>query len=473
MDSLRRLIWMTIIIGIISNKGYCKPSSELDKDKDSYDYINDDNYQNDDEDSNDEGEYKGPPPHITTKSVTLTVKEGDDVLIPCEVRNGDPFTKIWKNGSNVLFLDNSKMSKDHRLTKFENNTLHIRYALIYDSGNYSCQVAAKPLQEVVHIVNVVNPPVIVRVLPQVPAGQSKVIRKGDSLTLACEVRGYPTPIVTWTRRNHKHFPNGHEKMEGSSITFEEVNRKYSGVYECEATNAHGTKKESVEIHVHYPPEIEIEEETVTTALGYEPEITCTVHAEPKATVSWYKNGQPVARNNRISMTVVNNKHTLQITNMNQEDFGSYTCRAANELGSVHKAITLSGSPTKPKVKIGVSNDGKSPEITWTVESYSPISEYELEYKRMDDERWTRVKPAIYDPTEGNIYSGKETLRDLSPVEYHVRVRARNSHGWSASSQEEPFSGEAAAESKTGGSEYLRPAAFLQLLIMYTISKIFI
>lgn len=39
-------------------------------------------------------------------------------------------------------------------------------------------------------------------------------------------------------------------MMGTSITFEQVNRKYSGIYECEATNMHGTQKASVEIHVH-------------------------------------------------------------------------------------------------------------------------------------------------------------------------------------------------------------------------------
>lgn len=68
----------------------------------------------------------------------------------------DSFTKMWKNGTNVLFVDKTKLSKDHRLTKFDNNTLQIRYALIYDSGNYTCQVAAKPNVEVIHIVNVVS-----------------------------------------------------------------------------------------------------------------------------------------------------------------------------------------------------------------------------------------------------------------------------------------------------------------------------
>lgn len=86
--------------------------------------------------------------------------------------------------------------------------------------------------------------------PHVSPGQSKIIKKGESLTLACEVEGYPVPTVTWTRKGHKHFPNGHEKMTGTSITFEEVNRKYSGIYECEAVNEYGRDKMAVEIHVH-------------------------------------------------------------------------------------------------------------------------------------------------------------------------------------------------------------------------------
>lgn len=95
------------------------------------------------------------------------------------------------------------------------------------------------------------PPSIARVVPEIPPGQSKYVNKGESLTLACEAKGHPEPKVTWTKRGHnKHFPDGKDKMEGTSITFEEVDRKYSGIYECEASNAYGTMKKSFEIHVH-------------------------------------------------------------------------------------------------------------------------------------------------------------------------------------------------------------------------------
>ncbi|KAK6623748.1 hypothetical protein RUM43_009601 [Polyplax serrata] len=292
-------------------------------------------------------------------------------------------------------------------------------------------------------------------------------------------------------------------MEGTSITFEEVNRKYSGVYECEASNDFGTVRKSVEIHVHCEyllsfadaferslkneflrlnfmlfisdaPEIEIEEETVTTAVGLQPEITCTVHAEPKANVTWYKNGDIVTKKNRISTTVVNNKYTLQITKMNEDDFGSYTCHAKNELGSKQKAIILSGAPTKPKFKLGIANDERSPEIMWTVESYQPVIEYEFQYKKLQDEKWTKMAPMQTVMTEGNIYSGKEVLTGLPPNDYQVRVRAKNSHGWSIYSEEMVFNGatptlfiwfsDMAAGSTSAASTSLAAKTIVQILI---------
>ncbi|KAK6618971.1 hypothetical protein RUM44_003352 [Polyplax serrata] len=413
-------------------------SSLKERDEDD-DYSNDDNYQNDEDESNDD-EYTGPPPEIMTKSQNLTLMEDSDVFLPCDVKNGDRFAIMWKNSSNTLWVDTTRMKQDDRLMKHRNNTLVIRRVNMHDSGQYTCQVVAEDIIQVTHTLNVVRKLSIVRVLPEVRPGQSKILRKGDSLTLACEANGYPVPKVIWVRRGRKHFPNGHERMEGTSITFEEVNRKYSGVYECEASNDFGTVRKSVEIHVHYAPEIEIEEETVTTAVGLQPEITCTVHAEPKANVTWYKNGDIVTKKNRISTTVVNNKYTLQITKMNEDDFGSYTCHAKNELGSKQKAIILSGAPTKPKFKLGIANDERSPEIMWTVESYQPVIEYEFQYKKLQDEKWTKMAPMQTVMTEGNIYSGKEVLTGLPPNDYQVRVRAKNSHGWSIYSEEMVFNG---------------------------------
>lgn len=38
-------------------------------------------------------------------------------------------------------------------------------------------------------------------------------------------------------------------------------------------------------------EVEIEQSLVSMGEGYNTELTCTVHGEPKPSVWWYKNGQ--------------------------------------------------------------------------------------------------------------------------------------------------------------------------------------
>lgn len=64
-------------------------------------------------------------------------------------------------------------------------------------------------------------------------------------------------------------------------------------------------------------------------------------------VKWYKNGDTVAKNAKIRTSILGNKHTLTITNVNEHDFGSYTCHASNSLGRNQKAIVLSGEMNQP------------------------------------------------------------------------------------------------------------------------------
>ena len=50
----------------------------------------------------------------------------------------------------------------------------------------------------------------------------------------------------------------------------------------------------IDLRVLFKPEIEVEEVFIHTKAGNEVELVCTVHAVPHATVTWTKNGQPLA-----------------------------------------------------------------------------------------------------------------------------------------------------------------------------------
>lgn len=50
----------------------------------------------------------------------------------------------------------------------------------------------------------------------------------------------------------------------------------------------------------------------------------------------------------------------------------------------------------------------------------------------------KITPTQKVINEGNTYKSKEILSNLSPSDYQVRVRAKNSHGWSPYKEEKIF-----------------------------------
>lgn len=168
-------------------------------------------------------------------------------------------------------------------------------------------------------------------------------------------------------------------MLGQTITFLETNRHHTGVYTCTAENSEGspakgqinlevTCKSNISYHSRYlpgnlkrffspmtdEPEVEIEQSLVSMGEGYNTELTCTVHGEPKPTVFWFKNGQKLdpsatehQQHHRYSQTSVGSRHVLSIDNVQIHDFANYTCQGENRFGRDEKTIEMTGTISKP------------------------------------------------------------------------------------------------------------------------------
>ena len=101
-------------------------------------------------------------------------------------------------------------------------------------------------------------------------------------------------------------------MTGESIIFPETNRHHSGIYHCLADNGWGTRSSAtIRLDVQHKPEIEQEETFIHSRDGDEVQITCTIHASPKAVVEWYKNGQLLDDSKWVIESRLN-KHTLHL-----------------------------------------------------------------------------------------------------------------------------------------------------------------
>ncbi|ERL95615.1 hypothetical protein D910_00041 [Dendroctonus ponderosae] len=80
------------------------------------------------------------------------------------------------------------------------------------------------------------------------------------------------------------------------------------------------------------------------------------------------------------------RHTLVIRKVHRLDFGNYTCVADNQLGKTRKSIQLTGAPKAATFKSSsTGNYRESYNISWEVESHSPIEEYQLLFRRISDD----------------------------------------------------------------------------------------
>lgn len=109
------------------------------------------------------------------------------------------------------------------------------------------------------------------------------------------------------------------------------------------------------------------------------EISCEVDAHPRAHVKWWKDGAIVSKEGRkIHKHEKGGKtmHKLVIEHTRKEDLGTYTCKAANDLGEASKDVILTGAPAKPVLNHGEDrHTQKAHMVRWRVQSFSPITEY--------------------------------------------------------------------------------------------------
>lgn len=403
-------------------------------------YADDDGNQ--DEDDFD-GEANALPPKILSQGGKKTFAIGDTITLPCDVQNRVDAVLQWRRGpkaaSKPLFFDQVSQNSNPRFSLDEHYGLQIKDLKKEDADDYYCQIIGND-DMVVYTVDVLTKPKILRLYPE---GTSKTLKKGSPLTLMCEAVGEPKPKISWThKKKHSHVE---ESLPEETITIDKVSRKHSGDYTCTVSNGNGTDKQTITIIVEYEPEIEISNEVVHSGEGYESELTCVVHAHPGAKVTWFKNDLPLKESHHISQLKSGNSHSLRISATKKTDFGNYKCVANNSIGTTSKVITLSGLPPTPVFEsTTIAEDEKSPRLTWKVVSQSPIEQFELMYRKQEDDQWKTAYPTV--TTEGeSVYIARHTLKNLEQGTYFAKIRARNSYGWSSLSEMKSFSGDVIGE----------------------------
>lgn len=391
-------------------------------------------------------DYGQPPEFMYPDPQDIKGVEGGKVTIPCQLANKSPYVLIVKKEmtddeeEKLLFVGEVKVPRSRRF-KLNDGMVEISSLRPSDSGNYICLIQDTPPIEVVHHVDVQYSPKITH-----HSEAKQQVLKGESVKLECEASGNPTPTIRWSKEEGK-LPSGVEEEEGLSMTLEGVDRHVEGTYTCTADNTIGDPASaSMSITVSYPPEIITEKTTVRTGEGDKVELVCIVHARPAPQVVWRKDKQPIELPGHVEEQDKGHRHSLQINDVTENDFGEYECEAKNDMGSTSASIHLTGFPKPPHVTSN-PNGGEetSYTLTWETESYYPIQEYRLRYRKAkaNDSTdlpgdWQEDTYAVTElDTDGLLHRLKHTLDDLQPAtDYHAAIQVKNKYTWSANTEYE-------------------------------------
>uniref|UniRef100_A0A8D2MN01 Neural cell adhesion molecule L1-like protein n=1 Tax=Zonotrichia albicollis TaxID=44394 RepID=A0A8D2MN01_ZONAL len=286
------------------------------------------------------------PPESAGSSSSVTVIKGGVLLLEC-IAEGLPTPHLsW-----VKVTGN--MPKDEPETENFGKTLKIDQVTAADEGKYEC-TASNPMGSAKHEfhVHVEEPPQWLK------KPEGGVYSVGTNLVLLCEAIGNPEPSIQW-KLNGRPIDGRtfRGRISTREISLTNLQLQDSAVFQCEATNKHGTILASANVNVLNiaPLILTPDEENYATVVGYSAFLHCDIFASPAADVRWTKDDsiEPLS----TFRYEVNKNGTLEIRNTKKEDSGSYACWAANSVGKraitanldIRDATKLVVTPKNPRV----------------------------------------------------------------------------------------------------------------------------
>jgi len=286
-------------------------------------------------------------PEITSGSLSLAVRAGDRVELPCESKDAEKFVRVWMKEDVMLYTGNVRLNQDERflLTGPGNSSLAILDSTPADSGQYECRIMVKQTVSITHTLMVTD---TFSIQAKPSEGVVMVPMRGTT-AIGCKIVGevgVDTSIV-WSRDSSK-FRDGTYSYEGDYVQLGNVTLEDAGMYYCTAQGQdRTTKTASIQVQVLFPPKIKsIEKNSLQSGKGSEAELTCLVTGEPRPRVIWYKEGGVIKLTDRIEAQRAGTRHVLVIHNLQESDYGHYMCYATNSMASVQKSIEISEEEAK-------------------------------------------------------------------------------------------------------------------------------
>ncbi|XP_041052054.1 immunoglobulin-like and fibronectin type III domain-containing protein 1 [Carcharodon carcharias] len=258
-------------------------------------------------------------------------------------------------------------------------------------------------------------------------------QKGQAAELCCETANQDAQ-GTW-------FKNGSKITSGDGIiatkegavqklTIQNVQEKDSGTYTFEADGG----KTEASLFVEDPPEFDqdvldqLGKKITVVRAGHTATVKVPFSGKSPMKVSWFKDGEELFEDNRISINNNNNFTQLSISKCNRKDSGEMTIKLKNESGtaSANVNLTVIDKPQAPQGPVEVLEKSENCiSFKWKPpkdDGGKPIEHYIIERQQVGKTTWTKI---------GEIDKSTTTF-SFDKVEhgkkYKFKVWAENSEG---------------------------------------------
>lgn len=299
-------------------------------------------------------------PRLTQQpEAEIMALKGESVSLSCKAISSstNAMSFLWKkdgkeiSNPNVTNLASTSNGKNTESTSI----LNIHQVNQSDSGKYQCIVSNSfgAVYSSKCNLSVLIYPEFVKFPKNITAQNGKDVR------LECGATGEPKPEIAWQKDGGNDFHAARERRLQVSTTDDDVffilNVKPIdvGVYSCTAHNAAGKIVANATVTVEEMPYFSKKMEDCEVIAGELVVLKCMAGGQPKPTIQWLKNGEPINRTERHFFTAED--QVMIITDAVLKDAGTYQCVLNNSLGVSNGSSVLAVTPgvnnTKPDIII--------------------------------------------------------------------------------------------------------------------------
>nr|XP_008520643.1 PREDICTED: neuronal cell adhesion molecule isoform X10 [Equus przewalskii] len=374
-------------------------------------------------------------PYWIVAPQNLVLSPGEDGTLICRA-NGKPKPRIsWlSNGVPI------EIAPDDPSRKIDGDTIIFSNVQERSSAVYQCNASNEYGYLLANaFVNVLAEP------PRILTSANtlyQVIANRPAL-LDCAFFGSPLPTIEWFKgaKGSALREDIYVLHENGTLEIPVAQKDSTGTYTCVARNKLGMAKNEVHLEIKDPTRIIKQPEYAVVQRGSTVSFECKVKHDHTLTptVTWLKDNGELPNDGRFTV----DKDHLVVTDVSDDDGGTYTCVANTTLDTVSASAVLrvvAPTPTpapiydvpNPPFDLELTDQlDKSVQLSWTPgdDNNSPITKFIIEYEDAMHEAglW-------HHQTE---VSGTQTTAQLklSPyVNYSFRVMAVNSLGRSLPSE---------------------------------------